>query len=209
MKPKKQLTSFATLEAARAHAAELQAQQKPCACIVRIEPTARGEREGVKPFVVVAVGVDVLSKALRSRPIPQINRIIALEVDFTAELYAKTEARMAEKNALLQQLFPGLVELRAARRAHDEWYYQYNRAIYAEATPPTFDGEDPRVVARRFPQAALYLQAEAYAQAANDCKSAAGSRAIARMEAGENPPTVIADMESQWAAAASRLVENS
>ena len=56
--------------------------------------------------------------------------------------------------------------------------------------------------------AAGYALAEAYSQAANDRKAAAGRRAMERIEAGEDPRRSIASMQAEWAAAAAEAVDH-
>lgn len=69
------------------------------------------------------------------------------------------------------------------------------------------DGE-LELVGKRLPRAKAYALAIGYVQAANYAKSAAGSRAVERIESGEDAIKVVADMQAQWSEAASRAVLN-
>jgi hypothetical protein len=59
-----------------------------------------------------------------------------------------------------------------------------------------------------YPLAAAYALAESYSHAANDSKASAGQRAMQRIEQGQDPLAVAAEMQSEWSAAASKAVEN-
>lgn len=56
---------------------------------------------------------------------------------------------------------------------------------------------------------AAIIEAKNFVLAENDQKSAAGSRALTRIEAGESESVVIAEMKEEWSKAASKLVDNS
>ena len=88
-----------------------------------------------------------------------------------------------------------------ARGAYDDarkraWAIKKAEAAYAEAK-------------RQFPRAAAWMKADSYEMARHNEKSSAGRRAKARIENGEDAATVLADMKTEWSAAAARCVANS
>lgn len=56
---------------------------------------------------------------------------------------------------------------------------------------------------------AAKIVAKEFSAAENDQKSSAGSKALKRIEAGEDFDQVISEMKQEWSVAASKLVENS
>jgi hypothetical protein len=62
---------------------------------------------------------------------------------------------------------------------------------------------------KQFPRAAAWMKADSYEMARHDEKSSAGRRAKERIENGEDAATVLAEMETEWSAAAARCVANS
>lgn len=126
-----------------------------------------------------------------------------------AALQMQDEMREA-REATLRANVPGLDELRSAI---SEWA-DYDCALrrmqddeYSVVLPskPTVDVEALR---ERYPVASAYLKAEAYTYASDDRKVAAGQKAVERLEGGEDHAEVIAEMESEWSAAARESVWN-
>jgi len=75
----------------------------------------------------------------------------------------------------------------------------YHR-VEAEEAKEAYD--DVARVAKLFPGAAAYAQARSFRAAANALRSAAGLRAMERIEAGEDPALVVVEMKREWRAAA-------
>lgn len=106
-------------------------------------------------------------------------------------------------------------------RSDEEKEAQKVRDMYAKAE--TLRDSDPEAcikmimaadaakdkLAKPSKKEAAIIEAKSFVAAENDQKSAAGKRALARIEAGENESVVIAEMEEEWSKAASTLVENS
>ena len=56
---------------------------------------------------------------------------------------------------------------------------------------------------------AAIIEARDFVAAENDQKSAAGNRALVKIEAGEDVDSTLTEMKEEWSKAASKLVENS
>jgi hypothetical protein len=111
----------------------------------------------------------------------------------------------------LAELFPGLDELRVARAGEEANRDAFRRMMESGSgrMEQPYKGAPAAELAQQHPAAALYLRAESWTCAANDSKSAAGRRALAKMEAGASAVAAAADMEAEWSAAAQAAVENS
>jgi len=82
--------------------------------------------------------------------------------------------------------------------------YPYRESQALKQAQETYDA-----VCTQYPAAAAWGKAQGWTYASNDCKVTAGKRAVARIEAGEDHEVVIAEMESEWSAAALSAVQNS
>ncbi len=129
-----------------------------------------------------------------------------------AEWDAAEDRRRAERAARLAALFPGLDQIRAARAAEDDYRESFARMMEDEyndgVNPPKHPAASSADLCRQYPAAAAYLHAEATSYASHYGKSAAGRRALERLEAGEPYEQVIAEMDSEWSAEALRCVDN-
>ena len=130
------------------------------------------------------------------------------------ELEAALASHKAAKQAAVDRLaaigWPQYqaVQRRAynARAAYDrasEHGYPVHQAAAMRAADEALDAA--RV---QYPMAAAYAKAESYSMASNYAKAGAGRNAMAAIELGTNPVAAVAAMESEWSAAAERMVQN-
>jgi len=179
------MTSYATIEEARA-AREKHPQKGSITGIVEIVPSA----DDVKPYIMINCTLNYFRVALRDNPIAGIKSIVGMAVDFAAE-----------RSSTLRAAVPGLDELRAALNDSERHYQESLSRFdseYGTCHPVRPVAVDPEKLAEKYPAAAAYIKAENWASASNDVKSTAGTRAMKRIEAGENHETVIAEMETAW-----------
>ena len=106
-------------------------------------------------------------------------------------------------------------------RSEEEKEAQKVRDMYAKAE--TLRDSDPEAcikaimaadaakekLAKPSKKEAAIIKAQSFVAAENDQKSTAGRRALAKIEAGEDIDSALADMKEEWSTAASKLVENS
>ncbi len=122
-----------------------------------------------------------------------------LEVVTSEQADARAEARRAERHKKLLVLVPGLDEVRAARADEQRYHDQFQRMMDDEnndgVNPPRPVRESAESVAQRYPIAARYMLAESYSYANHYAKAGAGTRAVKRIEAGEDSEIVIREME--------------
>jgi hypothetical protein len=116
--------------------------------------------------------------------------------------YDRKAPEREAKAKLMAELFPGLDLLRAALDDEARYQRQFNRMMEDEyndgARPPAPIKVKYADVAPKYPAAVAYLRAESYTYSDNYAKSGAGTRAVKRLEAGEDYKLVLADMESEW-----------
>ena len=111
-------------------------------------------------------------------------------------------------NAKKTETIQGLKELEdainqnsyAAKLAED----RIANADYRPINITTVSVDDLRA---KYPVASAYLAAKNYEFASNNAKREAGKKAMARIEAGENHETVIAEMEAEWTKSAMENVD--
>lgn len=120
--------------------------------------------------------------------------------------YIKDEAAAkkaaAEERRRKIDAIEGLQEIRDARADLSRWHDEFNRSFrnvggMGVRQKPEYDFA---AMEARYPRAAAYLKAESYEYASHYAKSAAGKKALERIINGEDPNTVIADMEAEWKA---------
>ena len=137
-----------------------------------------------------------------------------LEAAFAAQLAAEAQAK-AKKRAALEAAVPGLAEYEAASRAYSNAICAYDRAcdrggypVNEGAAAKTTEEALQQVYARH-PATRLWRKIEAYTEASNYSKAAAGREARRSVEAGADLAASVANMEADWSAAAAQAVYNS
>jgi hypothetical protein len=132
-------------------------------------------------------------------------------VPFIESVQAAMRAVESQAAESLLLNVPGLAALRAARDDEDRYSEQFERMMENEnndgARPPKPVREPVAVVAARFPIAAAYLKAEDWECSTNYGKANAGTKAKARIAAGEDHTVVLAEMQTEWSAHAASHVD--
>lgn len=135
---------------------------------------------------------------------------LAGKPDLKAQVDAYLADLMARKSLLATIGWPEYqkVQSRAynARAAYDrasEHGYPAREAMAAQMADKALDA-----ARAQYPMAAAYAKAESYSMASNFAKAGAGRNAMAAIELGTNPAAAVAAMESEWSAAAERMVQN-
>lgn len=135
------------------------------------------------------------------------------EIDAWKKARAQKALRAEEQAQVkLDKIIPGIKDLMEAREGEAADYEAMSAAIErGDGFCPAnkYTGPSAEVLAKRYPDAARYLQAKSWSYASHFEKSAAGSAAVKAMEAGENAEETITKMESEWSTAAARCVANS
>lgn len=114
----------------------------------------------------------------------------------------------------LNEMFPGLNELRRVRNDESRYHDQFTRMMEDGnndgALPPSPVIGSSRELSAKYPAARIYLKLESWK---NSCsmsgKSGVGTRGIERLERGENPEQVEKDCENEWSEIAQRACDNS
>lgn len=120
------------------------------------------------------------------------------------ELLVILNDQKAEQEAVRQYVanIPGLQELRYAINEENAYTEAFKKMMETEyndgVNPPRKPEADVSALKSQYPQAAAYLQAEAWSYASNYVKSGAGKRAMDRISHGEDYKTVIAEMKAEW-----------
>lgn len=124
------------------------------------------------------------------------------EVISDAEYNARLHAAREEKEERVRKACPGIDELRAAIADTERYHEQFERMMEDEnndgARPPKPIRGDVDSLRTKYPAAAAYLKAESWSYADHYAKSAAGRKAMERIEAGVDHAQVIVDMEAEW-----------
>ena len=126
-------------------------------------------------------------------------------------LLAQHLAAIAAKNAILanigwpqyQKIQSTAINARSAYNVASERGYPVKEARAMQVAEEALDA-----ARTQYPFAAAYALAESYSMASNDQKSNAGHKAMAEIESGDDPFSVIEKMKSNWTNAAAKLVEN-
>ena len=100
---------------------------------------------------------------------------------------------------------PGLAEIRAAMEAQANWHREFRASFEGpEAVgglgirpQPTTDID---ALLSRYPVAAAYLDAQAFADADNYIKSEAGRKAVDAILSGSDPSAAVQAMRNEWTA---------
>lgn len=121
-----------------------------------------------------------------------------------ALIAAREEARRqaAARQARIDAI-PGLKEIRALIEAQASWRNELTRQMDSEdgcTSMPGYPEGDVEALYARYPRAAAYLRAEAWAEAENDARSQAGAVALEKILDGEPYEEALAEMEQTWQA---------
>jgi hypothetical protein len=194
----------------------------------------RVDRDGAKVALIVDVPEDVWAgipadrkRGLRSRmglvATPGTDTVILSaglgvrtstrpELAALVATYQAAEAEIkAAREHILGTVYAGREEIQHARWAEIESHDALMRAIERGdgRMPRGYAGPASSDLIGQYPAAAAYLRAESYRDGAHYMRSAAGRRALERMEAGEDYEIVIVEMEAEWHAAAAECCLNS
>ena len=127
--------------------------------------------------------------------------------EIVAELKARKDAETKAREdakARLAANVPGLEILRDVLTRQEMYHDAFNRMMEDEgndgARPPKRPTDDIEGLKAQYPAAVAYLKAEAYEDASNYAKSAAGKKAKQAIADGVNYSEVIAQMEAEWQA---------
>jgi hypothetical protein len=123
------------------------------------------------------------------------------------------EAAMAQAEAAMAQAeaskIEGIDEIGSAALAYEIAFDNYRTAIARGTHIPAAPTRDKiKALKAQFPRAAAWHKADAYAHSYNASKAAAGRNARARIENGEDYQIAIAEMDSEWTAAAEAATDN-
>lgn len=126
-------------------------------------------------------------------------------LNYFAEVKAEAASRAAKIAAI-----EGIKEIEAIQSEWETYFYKRDRAFESECGRfPTAPKTEISSVKAKYPRAAAYLLAQSYSFASNYEKAHAGRNALERIINGEDHDTVIAEMKSEWEAAAHEAVMNS
>ena len=112
----------------------------------------------------------------------------------------EAERKAAEERAAKIAAIEGLAEIKAAKDDLDAWHNEFARSfadvggLGVRRKPE----HDIAALNAKYPRAAAYLRAEAYAYASHYAKSGAGKKALERIINGDDYDAAIADMEAEW-----------
>lgn len=158
--------------------------------------------KGLVPDGRIKVGS--LAKAQKDGAIDMIK---TKKPEIMSVLLARRDARIqaeAERQARIDAI-PGLAEIRAAKEEIEEWDRKF-AATFAGPNACGGLGMGPRpahdipAMLAKYPRAAAYLKAEAWARGAHYAKVAAGKAALEKIIQGEDFAAALAEMEAAWAA---------
>lgn len=109
---------------------------------------------------------------------------------------------IADGKAKKEKNIPGLDILQdaicAVNKYHNDFEKMMNDEFNDGVNPPKNPNTDLNALRAQYPVAAAYLKAESWSRARHDVKSNAGSRAMIKIESGENAEAAIVEMESEW-----------
>jgi hypothetical protein len=131
----------------------------------------------------------------------EANTIKAAKPEILA-YFAEQRAAVQERQRRIAAI-AGLNELRAAHDAWGEYHYKISKMFDSEtgsANPPRKPDVLVAVLEKQYPRATAFLKAEAWENASNYAKSAAGNKAKERIINGEDYVAALADMEAEWSA---------
>jgi len=111
-----------------------------------------------------------------------------------------------------RNVIEGYAEIKAAYADVVRYHQEFNDMMDDEyndgVNPPKPIAVKPEEIEAKYPRAAAYVEAENYGKASNYDKANSGEKAMKRIIAGENHETVIAEMKTEWLAAAEKAVIN-
>lgn len=110
------------------------------------------------------------------------------------------EIKAAEERQAKIDAIEGLKELKAARVDLASWHKEFEKSFddvggLGVRSKPNYD---LKAMSEKYPRAAAYIKADAWACAANFEKASAGRKAKERIINGEEPALVLREMEKEW-----------
>lgn len=122
------------------------------------------------------------------------------------EIISYIKAEKAKKEAEYQEYLrklngiEGLQEIRNALSDLESWHREFEKSFedvggMGVRQKPQYDFD---ALYAKYPRAAAYIRADNYSDASHYVKAAAGSKAKKRILDGDDPTTVIAEMETEW-----------
>lgn len=110
------------------------------------------------------------------------------------------EIKAAEERQAKIDAIEGLKELKAARADLASWHKEFEKSFddvggLGVRSKPNYD---LKAMSEKYPRAAAYIKADAWAYAANFEKASAGRKAKERIINGEEPALVLREMEEEW-----------
>lgn len=110
------------------------------------------------------------------------------------------EIKAAEERQAKIDAIEGLKELKAARADLASWHKEFEKSFddvggLGVRSKPNYD---LKAMSEKYPRAAAYIKADAWACAANFEKASAGRKAKERIINGEEPALVLREMEKEW-----------
>lgn len=156
---------------------------------------------------IVPTGSLRVGRADLARADGSMDAIKAAKAQIIADWQAQQDAEREAYNARQAKIdaIPGLAEIRTAMEDQASWHREFRASFEGpEAVgglgirpQPTTDID---ALLSRYPVAAAYLEAQAFADADNDTKSAAGRKAVDAILSGSDPAAAIQAMRTEWTA---------
>lgn len=132
--------------------------------------------------------------------------IKAAKPEIVAALLAERDAgiRAEQERQAKIDAIPGLREIEAARADLVNWKLEFDASFDSENGGGVGVRPKPKhdltAMYAKYPRAKAYLDAQGFAESANDAKSAAGRKALEAIINGENHEQAIDTMNSEWSA---------
>jgi len=166
------METYETLKAAQQEAREDGSVQ----AVIEIEHADKG-----RCYIAAKCDIERLRKALKQRPIEDIDELVTEHPRRPQVITDEAQVELGEIRALRGE----------AGRCEDTDYARTTR-LRVDADERQEQWEED------YPRAAAYLQAKSYAHASNYRKVAAGKRAMAAIEDGEDYEAAVEQMETAW-----------
>ena len=130
--------------------------------------------------------------------------IKAAKPEIVAVLLAQREAGLRAEQERQSKIdaIPGLREIKAARADLVNWKLEFDASFDGEngggvgvRPKPKYDMDSLHA---KYPRAKAYLEAQDFAESANDAKAAAGRKALEAIINGEDYERAVSAMEAEW-----------
>jgi len=148
------------------------------------KPTLEGiKKKGLNPRGYVVMG---------TVPMPRSTADELLEI---------REKAISIGKEYMEEMFPGLEDLRSAQAAAEKYSEDFHHSMEGESNdgcrPPVGPtGPSVSELSAKYPRAALYLRAEEYGCSSNHHKNGAGKRAMQLLEEGESIEDALVILEN-------------